>query len=138
MPTDWNVCEPLLIPPEDVAELKRLASIDHKGFLKTDLWEPIAKVMRAQCPVQGDNWKFLATVWNPVGAEIPEHKHNSHTMLFYPEACDPVVIEGVPFHPERGDIVHLSPHTLHAVPPTARDRVTVAMLVKDANHTAPE
>ena len=134
----FRVCEPLLIPPEDVVELKRLARKDHKAFLKTDLWKPIAKAMRVQCPSPGEDWTFLATVWNPVGASIPEHKHRKHTILFYPEACDPVVIEGVPFYPERGTIVHLSPQTLHSVPPTVRDRVTVAMKVKDANHSSPE
>lgn len=128
----FSVCKPLVIPPEDVAELKRLAKKDHKAFLKTDLWEPIAKVMRSQCPSPGNNWNYLATVWNPVGASIPEHRHTKHTILFYPEACDPVVIEGVPFHPERGAIVHLSPNTFHSVPTTLTDRVTVAMLVKNA------
>ena len=128
----WNICKPLLISADDVAELKRLAAIGHHEFLKTDRWLPIAKTMRDQCPVLGDDWDNFLTVWNAVDASLPDHSHKEHTMLFYPEACDPVLIEGSLFHPDAGDILHLVPGTHHSVPPAIRDRLSIGMLVSDA------
>jgi len=116
-----------------VAELKRLAAIGHHEFLKTDRWLPIVKAMRAKCPVPGDDWHRLLAVSLPVNDGIPEHSHpRKHTVLFYPEACDPVLIEGVPFHPDKGTMLYMKPGTNHSVPPVETERLTIAMLVKDA------
>lgn len=129
----WRVCKPYQISAEDTAELMRLAKIDAEEIAKTDRWHSLAKVMRAECPVPGDDWHKLFAVWKPVDGEVPEHQHREHVMLFYPEACDPILIEGVSFHPEAGTILHISPWTHHNVPSVTAERLTIAMLVKDAN-----
>ena len=133
MPTDpfWRMCKPYLISAEDTAELMRLAKIDAEEIAKTDRWHPLAKMMRAECSVPGDDWHKLFAVWKSVGDEVPHHRHREHVMLFYPEACDPILIESVSFRPEAGTVLHINPWTYHNVPLVTTERLTIAMLVKD-------
>lgn len=132
----WRVCKPYLISAEDTAELMRLGKLEGQELAKTDRWQSLAKAMRAECPVPGDDWHKLFVVSLSIGAELPDHSHREHTMVLYPEACDPVLIEGVLFHPEKGDMLHMSPRTHHSVPPVTTERLTIALLVKDANHSS--
>ncbi len=129
----WRVCKSYLISAEDAVELMRLAKIDAEEIAKTDRWHSLAKVMRAECPVLGDDWHKLLAVWKPIGGEVPHHAHREHVMLFYPQVCDPILIEGVPFHPDKGTMLHINPWTHHNVPSVTIERLTIAMLVKDAD-----
>ncbi len=116
----------------------RLAKIEAEEIAKTDQWHSLAQAMRAECPVLGDDWHRLFAVWKPIGGKVADHRHREHVMLLYPEVCDPILIEGVPFHPEKGTILHISPWTYHNVPTVTTERLTIAMLVKDAETPSPE
>lgn len=128
----WRVCKLFLISDDDTAELIRLAKIDPEEIAKTDRWHSLAKAMRSECPIPGDDWHKLLAVWKPVGGEVSEHQHREHVMLLYPQDSDPILIEGELFHPEAGTLLHINPWTLHSVAPVATERLIIAMLVKDA------
>lgn len=86
----------------------------------------LARMMRAGVPKNGDDWdKFIAVLLQP-GENVKPHKHVYHTVLYYPESCDPVV-----FTPTSGAMVYLPPGTEHEVPPVENARISVAMLVKE-------
>lgn len=134
----WRECKPLLISDEDIADLMHLAKIAAEDFATTDRWRSLAQAIRAECPVPGDTWHKLFAVWKAVGGEVADHQHREHVMLFYPNACDPILIEGELFHPEAGTVLHIDPWTHHSVPSITAERLTIAMLVKDAEHPSPE
>ena len=86
----------------------------------------LARLMRHACPVEGHSWsKFLRVELGP-GDTIPAHEHRRHTVLYYPQAADPVIVT-----PGAGSLVYLSPGTTHAVPLVDRPRVSYAMLVDE-------
>ncbi len=59
------------------------------------------------------------------GERIGPHKHVYHTMLYYPEPAEPVVIT-----PQPGTLLYLPPGTQHEVPAVKRERVSIAMLIE--------
>ena len=86
----------------------------------------LARMMRAGVPKNGDDWdKFIAVLLKP-GEKIKSHKHVYHTVLYYPESCEPIVIT-----PTDGAILYMPPGTEHEVPVVKDARMSVAMLVKD-------
>ena len=88
--------------------------------------------MRRACPVPGEEWDKLLTVWLNPGEEVKEHAHKRHAVLYYPEDCDPIYIDAELVKPTAGTVLYLPPGTLHTVPPVTRRRLSVAMLVSDA------
>lgn len=85
----------------------------------------LAAAMRAGVPRKGEDWdKFIAVLLKP-GENIKAHKHVYHTVLYYPEDCEPVV-----FEPTAGAILYLPPGTVHSVPQVKDARLSAAMLVK--------
>jgi len=76
--------------------------------------------------VSGHSWvKFLRVEMN-AGDHIAPHEHRRHTVLYYPQAADPVIVT-----PGAGCLVYLSPGTTHEVPKVDRPRVSFAMLVDE-------
>ncbi len=85
----------------------------------------LAAAMRAGVPKKGEDWdKFIAVLLKP-GENIKAHKHVYHTVLYYPESCEPIV-----FTPTAGAILYLPPGTKHSVPVVKDARLSAAMLVK--------
>ncbi len=85
----------------------------------------LAAAMRAGVPRDGTAWdKFIAVLLKP-GENIKKHKHVYHTVLYYPESCEPIV-----FEPTAGAILYLPPGTKHSVPRVKDARLSAAMLVK--------
>ena len=119
----------LYISDEQLAELKKLGDIHAAEFHKVDLSRIIAQAMRSACPVPGKEFDKLVTVVFPVGGHLPPHKHKRQAVLYYPEVCDPIIIDGEVIYTEKGQIIHLMPGTEHEVPATKSERVSCAMLV---------
>ncbi len=85
----------------------------------------LAAAMRKAVPRDGTAWdKFIAVLLKPK-ENIKAHKHVYHTVLYYPEDCEPVV-----FTPTAGAILYLPPGTVHSVPPVKNARLSAAMLVE--------
>ena len=84
----------------------------------------LAKVMRALCPLPGTTYSKYMSVTLAPGRGIEEHKHKQYTVLYYPAACEPVIVT-----PTAGLILCLPPDTLHQVLPVKTERKSVAMLV---------
>ena len=83
-----------------------------------------AYIMRSACPTTGTDWhKFMAVELEP-GGVIKPHKHAHHTVLYYPEEAEPVIVT-----PQPGTLLYLPPGTLHQVPRVQRRRVSYAMLM---------
>ncbi len=88
--------------------------------------ETFAEFLRSKFPIPGDEWdKYIAVLLSP-GEKITTHAHKRHTMLYYPEDCDPVLIT-----PKAGTMVYLPCDTFHEVPKVQRARLSMAMLVLD-------
>ena len=118
----------------EIEEVRKLAEIHPLELAKTELGSTIGQAMRSACPVPGTSWDRLITVILPLKGrrEVPAHAHQRHLILYYPEACDPVIIEGETIHPTRGMIIYAPPLTKHTVPPIIKDtRLSVAMLVSE-------
>ena len=89
--------------------------------------------MRTYAPKSGDDWVKAVSVVIGKGDQRAEHAHSEHTLLYYIDPVDdcPLIVDGVPVRPKRGDLVLLKPGVMHAVPknPTTETRISVAMLV---------
>ena len=82
--------------------------------------------MRAACPVPGDDWfKYMLVVLEP-GANIKQHKHRQHLVMYYDKPADPIII-----HPQAGTMLYLPIGTLHEVPPVTSQRFSRAMLIEE-------
>ncbi len=91
----------------------------------TEETSSLAAAMRAGVPRDGEAWdKFIAVLLKQ-GENIKAHKHVYHTVLYYPESCDPIT-----FTPTAGAILYLPPGTSHEVAPVKDARISAAMLVK--------
>jgi hypothetical protein len=121
----------LLLTDDQLAELKVAAEIHPLEFLKTPLGMVIGLAMRAVCPIPGGGWDKLMSVTLQPGKGIPSHQHKRHTILFYPEDCDPVVLDGKTTHPKAGDILYMKPGLVHHVPPATKPRLSIAMQVSE-------
>lgn len=86
----------------------------------------LAALMRNACPITGDSWSKFMRVELKAGDTIPAHEHRRHTVLYYPQAADPIIVT-----PGAGSLVYLSPGTTHAVPNVDRQRISFAMLVDE-------
>lgn len=95
---------------------------------KSELGERLKFAMQSQCPVAGEITKFLTVIKKP-GQSIPEHQHKRHLIMFYPQACEPIYVRGVPVELEAGMILYLPPLTPHKVLRCKVERLSVAMLV---------
>ncbi len=84
----------------------------------------LARLMRHACPLSGNDWTKFMRVELIRGDTIPPHEHRRHTVLYYPQAADPIIVT-----PCAGALVYLSPGTTHAVPVVDRPRVSYAMLI---------
>ena len=84
----------------------------------------LAHLMRHHCPVKGDSWVKFLRVEMQAGDHIAAHEHRRHTVLYYPQAADPIIVT-----PGAGCIVYLSPGTTHEVLTVDRPRISYAMLV---------
>jgi len=80
--------------------------------------------MRAACAGSGEIYKFMTVRMQPTN-RISAHKHVYHTVLYYPELAEPVMVT-----PQPGTMLYLPPGTTHEVPPVKRERISIAMLVK--------
>ena len=87
----------------------------------------LAKVMRILCPLPGTSYSKYMTVTLEPPRGIEPHKHKEYTILYYPAACEPVVVT-----PTAGLIMCLPPDTIHEVLPVTAKRLSVAMLVDNA------
>ena len=92
----------------------------------TEEMSPLAAAMRNGVPKNGTDWdKFLAVFLKP-GEYVKAHKHVYHTVLYYPETCEPAI-----FTPTAGAILYLHQGTVHSDPVVKDARLSAAMLVKD-------
>ena len=96
---------------------------------KSDLAFGIAEVMRSHCPAPGDTWDTLTIVIMKPGASVDLHQHDRHTIIYYPEACDPIVVAGKQIDLAAGHILYIPPNTPHEVPAVKRTRLCVGMLI---------
>ncbi len=123
-----------MLNDSEIAELwligKKNTSVAGTVQLSVIPWV-IAQAMRAQCPVPGDTWDEFMTVVLRLGRAVPPHEHDRHLVVYYPEACDPIVVEGKKIDLQAGHIIHLPPGTTHEVPTVSRSRLCVAMLVPE-------
>ena len=84
----------------------------------------LAAKMRLFAPKPGNDFdKFLRVEMQP-GDNISEHAHKRHTVLYYPQRAEAVIIK-----PEAGTMLYLAPGTLHEVPTTRNARTSIAMIV---------
>ena len=95
---------------------------------RSELGARLSHAMRAQCPVAGSVTKYI-TVLLAAGKDIPLHQHKRHLIMFYPESCEPIVVNGIPVELEAGSILYVPPLTPHNVPQCRVDRLSVAMLI---------
>jgi len=125
----------------EIDELWRIAKTDafsqtHQlEVTKSDLVLSIAQVMRAACPVPGDTWDKFMTVALKPGRSVHPHEHDRHLIVFYPEACDPIVVEGKQIDLQAGHILYMLPDTTHEVPMVTRPRLSIAMLVTESRQS---
>ncbi len=92
--------------------------------IKLDCNCKLAEHMRGFVPVPGDSYENLLLVNMKKGDRISPHKHVYHTVLYYPEDSEPVVVT-----PTAGMMIYLPANTLHEVPVTTKPRQSIAMLV---------
>jgi hypothetical protein len=119
------------LPRKQLIELK-IAAENHPLELRAlPFVSSIGLAMRCACPVPGGDWAKFMTVLLKPGEQVKSHQHKRHAILFYPEDCDPVVINGKVIHPKAGEVHYLKPGVVHHVPPVTRTRLSVAMLVDD-------
>jgi quercetin dioxygenase-like cupin family protein len=85
--------------------------------------------MRSHVPKPGTDFVKAISVVVRGKDTIPEHSHPEHTVLYYIEPTGPVVINGKPYHPERGEFLYLKPNVPHSVPSVSEPRHSIAMLV---------
>ena len=84
----------------------------------------LADMVRRACPKLGGDWvKFMAVMLKP-GIGIDLHQHPEHTVLFFPQDCEPVTVT-----PKAGSMLYLPPGTEHSVAAVKEPRLSVAMLV---------
>lgn len=100
----------------------------NKNILATDPEWGYVEHVRDACPLEGHNHYKFMTVRMLAGDRISKHKHAYHTVLYYPEHAGPVIVTPTP-----GTLLYLPPGTLHEVPVTKRERLSIAMLISDAN-----
>lgn len=129
----YKICEPLELTDAQVAEVGESAKIHALELSKTHLGSIIGQAMRAACPVPGTSWDRLITVLLPIKKRpgVPLHAHKRHLIMYYPDACELIIIDGDEIIPTRGMMIYAPPLTLHAVPPVTKPRLSVAMLVSD-------
>lgn len=128
---NYKVCDSFVLSSLQIAEVREAAEKHPLELAKKELGSRIAHAMRSACPVDGRIWDKFMTVLVKPGAEIAEHKHKRHAILFYPEACEPVIIGEDTVWPTHGTIIYIPPNTDHTVPRVLRQRLSVAMLVSD-------
>ena len=87
--------------------------------------DDIGRRMRAACPVPGDTWFAYMSVEVDPGGYIKDHKPRQHLVLYYPDACEPIII-----HPQPGTMLYLPVGTVHEVPPVKKLRFSRAMLIE--------
>jgi len=85
----------------------------------------LAMYIRGFFPVPGFDFRKLILVELKPGESVAKHEHHGHTVLFYPEAVEPVIIT-----PSAGMMVYIPPHTKHEVPAVESDRMSIAMIVE--------
>jgi hypothetical protein len=119
------------ITDEQLAELKIAAEKHPLALLEIPFTATIGLAMRCACPVLGCGWDKFMTVLLQPGEGVPSHQHKRHAILFYPEDCDPVVVNGEVIEPKAGQIMYMKPGVVHHVPPVTRTRLSVAMLVSE-------
>ena len=129
----YKICDSFVISGLQIMEVRNAAEKHPLELAKTKVGSMIARKMRAACPVSGDSWDRLITVLLPIKGRpgVPPHAHQRHLIMYYPEACEVVVIDGDEIIPTRGMMIYAPPLTLHAVPPVTKPRLSVAMLVSD-------
>ena len=71
----------------------------------------LAELIRGFVPVNGIDYEKLMIVTMNKGDSIDNHQHAEHTVLFFPENADPVVVT-----PTAGMMIWLPPGTLHEYP----------------------
>jgi len=113
------------------SNLRVLANNHPLELAKTKLGGVIAQAMRAACPVTGFDYDKFMTVLLKPGEQIAEHSHKRHAILFYPELCDPVIVNGKCVYPELGEIIYIKPGVKHRVGIVEKPRLSVAMLVSE-------
>ena len=97
---------------------------------RTPLGQRIARIMRGVCLVEGDSWDKFMTVLLQPGDQIKLHSHKRHTLLFYPEVCEPLLVGSTCLFPGAGTVIYIAPGVEHGVPfIKKRPRLSIAMLV---------
>ena len=129
----YKICEPLELSDAQIAEVRKCAEKHALELGKTHLGGIIGQAMRSVCPVPGTSWDRLITVILPIKGRptVPPHAHKRHLILYYPEACASVVIDGDEIFPLSGMMIYAPPLTEHSVPAVKTPRLSVAMLVSD-------
>ena len=124
-------CKTLELSFDQRSNLRIAAQKHPLEVAKTIVGGVIAQAMRAACPVPGDTWDKFMTVLLEPGEEIKVHSHKRHAILFYPELCDPVIVNGKCVYPELGEILYIKPGVRHRVGKVDKPRLSVAMLVSE-------
>ena len=121
-----------MLTADQIAFLKLIAPRNALQISREPTFQNLALRMRQACPVPGEEWDKLLTVWLEPGEEVKEHCHKRHTILYYPEAASQLVMVELTLYPGADTLIHLFPGVDHYVPPVTRRRLSVAMLVSDA------
>jgi hypothetical protein len=116
---------------EQLAELKSAAEKHPLALHEIPIAATIGLAMRCACPVLGCDWDKFMTVLLQPGESISSHQHKRHTILYYPEDCEPVVVNGEVIEPKAGQIMYMEPGVVHHVPKVTRTRLSVAMQVSE-------
>ncbi len=105
------------------------------GLGKWTEFEELLETMRSHIPVPGDTWVKDIHVLVEPGSLIAAHSHPEWTAIFYADPGTPpcaIIIEGERYEPKPGELVILSPNTVHEVEKSNADdtRISFAMLVE--------
>lgn len=107
------------------------------GLGKEPRFEPLLDEIRACIPVEGSrDWTKDIHVLVQKDDSISEHAHSEWTAIYYVDPGNPVcaiVIEGERVEPEPGQVIVLSPNTVHEVEKSKyeSERISFAMLVEE-------
>lgn len=112
-------------------ELQIMAQKHPLEFAKTEMGRVVAKAMRRACPVPGDTWDKFMTVLLEPGESVAPHKHTRHAILWYPDDCESIVVNGEIVPIKANQVIHMEPGVEHSVPCVAYRRLSVAMLVSE-------